>query len=563
MLNDKKIAFIICTDDERAFNEATYYLEKLSLPAGYEAEVVPVTDAVSMAAGYNRGMNSTDAKYKVYMHQDVYILNENFITDFLRVFEESDAGMIGMVGTPEMPPNAIQSKADRVGAVYSAGAYSIKREILDEHMEQGAWHQVEAIDGFCMITRVDIPWREDLFDGWDYYDASQSFEFRKAGYKVVVPHQDEPWCLHDCGYLNLRDYYRYRKVFVKEYADMLTEAPAFIPVEEQPLVSVVVACYNHKDFIADAINSVLSQTYSNIELIITDDGSTDGSKDIISDIIANHPEKNIHFLSPEKNTTFRIVEEGYWSGTGEYLIGMGGDDMMKPDRIMEQVDFLENHKGEYDLCSTWVDCVGNDEQKKAFFIDIFNRYSEGPGTRFKQLLLWRNHINAPSVMMRTSVYHIIGGYDFAFRQLQDYKLWAEMTVDHDLYIMPNQLTIYRVVAGSVSDSDQKGIGRDINEQYAFKYELLRNMTDEQFNRHFPDKNDQEYTPLDIMCRKVILMKDRAKSNFTFADIAARLWYLYTHEKGFEDLLESKYGVTRKDMYEFVGTQTIYSQLRFS
>ncbi len=563
MINEKKIAFIICTNDERALNEATYYLEKLFLPDGYEAEVVPVTDAKSMTAGYNEGMRATDAKYKVYMHQDVFILNESFIEDFLRIFDESGAGMIGMVGTPEMPPNAIQRKADRVGALYSYNAFSTDRVVFDEHSEPGSWHEVEAVDGFCIITCVDIPWREDLFDGWDYYDASQSFEFRKAGYKVIVPSQTEPWCMHNCGFLNRRDYYNYRKVFVKEYEDMLTEPKAFISVEEQPMVSVVVSCYNHRDFIADSVNSVISQTYSNIELIITDDGSTDGSKEIIASIIAEHPEKNIIFLSPENNTCFQVVEEAFWRGSGEYLTGIGGDDMMKPDKIMEQVEFLETHKSEYDLCSTWVECIGDNEQKKSFFIDIFNRYSEGPGTRFKQLFLWRNHINAPSVMWRTSIYREIGGYDFAFRQLQDYKLWSELTVDHDMYIMPKKLTTYRVVAGSVSDAGKKGIGRELNEQYEFKYELLRNMTDEQFNRHFPDADHPSYTPLDIMCRKVMLMKNYSDRNFIFADIAVRLWHLYSHEPGFENLLEGRYGVSRKDMYEYAGTKTTYAMIEFA
>ncbi len=82
----------------------------------------------------------------------------------------------------------------------------------------------EAVDGFLMATQYDIPWREDVFNGWDYYDASQSFEFRKAGYSVVVPHQDPPWCLHDDGWLNLTNYFNNRLIFKSEYKDMLERA---------------------------------------------------------------------------------------------------------------------------------------------------------------------------------------------------------------------------------------------------------------------------------------------------------------------------------------------------
>ena len=80
---------------------------------------------------------------------------------------------------------------------------------------------VEAVDGLLMVTKEDLPWREDLFDGWDFYDVSQSFEFRKKGYRVVVPEQKKPWCAHDDGTMNLWSYDGYRKIFLTEYASML------------------------------------------------------------------------------------------------------------------------------------------------------------------------------------------------------------------------------------------------------------------------------------------------------------------------------------------------------
>ena len=76
---------------------------------------------------------------------------------------------------------------------------------------------VQAIDGLLMATQVDIPWRDDVFTGWDFYDISQSTEFRKNGYKVVVPYMETPWCLHDDGLLNYSNYFHWRDVYLKEY----------------------------------------------------------------------------------------------------------------------------------------------------------------------------------------------------------------------------------------------------------------------------------------------------------------------------------------------------------
>jgi hypothetical protein len=80
--------------------------------------------------------------------------------------------------------------------------------------------EVEAIDGLLMATQYDIPWRDDLFDKWDFYDVSQSLEFIRHGYKVVVPYMETPWCIHDDGFVNLKNYYEEREKLLKEYGTM-------------------------------------------------------------------------------------------------------------------------------------------------------------------------------------------------------------------------------------------------------------------------------------------------------------------------------------------------------
>lgn len=81
--------------------------------------------------------------------------------------------------------------------------------------------EVEAVDGLLMATQYDIPWREDLFHKWDFYDISQSFEFLRAGYKVVVPGQDPVWYLHDCGAINLENYDEEREKFLGAYSEYM------------------------------------------------------------------------------------------------------------------------------------------------------------------------------------------------------------------------------------------------------------------------------------------------------------------------------------------------------
>lgn len=217
-MNLKKIAFIICVNNKEEFAEAEYYMNRLVVPEGYEKDIITIEEAPSMTSGYNAAMESSDAKYKVYLHQDVFIINPNFIIDMLETFQsDSEIGMIGCIGCDDLPLNARAVAAWNVGKVYHN---CIPNKMIRKQNEDKSPVRVEALDGMLMATQYDVAWREDLFDGWDFYDISQCEEMKRAGYKVVVPYQQEPWCFHDCTYSKMGKYQEYCRRFIKEYQDI-------------------------------------------------------------------------------------------------------------------------------------------------------------------------------------------------------------------------------------------------------------------------------------------------------------------------------------------------------
>ena len=217
MVDEHKICFIICANKEYFLEECLFYINRLDVPEGYSVEVISITDAVSMTSGYNEGMQASNARYKVYLHQDVFIVYKGFLRAVLDIFASDETiGMIGMVGAPQMSPDGVMWNGFREGQLYGKNPEQMSYQEYAYRPEDGL-HEVEAIDGLLMVTRQDVPWREDLFDGWDFYDVSQSFEFRKRGYRVVVPEQKNPWCDHNDGILNLRHYDKYRKICMSEY----------------------------------------------------------------------------------------------------------------------------------------------------------------------------------------------------------------------------------------------------------------------------------------------------------------------------------------------------------
>ncbi|MGH4120181.1 glycosyltransferase [Clostridium sp.] len=216
-MNNNKISFIIAVNDEATFRDCEFHINNLIVPNDFQIEIIPIRNAEYLTKAYNNAMNSCDSKYKVYLHQDVSIININFIDDILKVFSLDSIGVIGMCGTKTIPDNGIWWEgSELVGKVYES--HTGKMALLKFNETESEYNEVDGVDGLIIITQYDIPWREDIFKGWHFYDLSQCMEFKKRGYKVVVPKQNTPWCTHDCGIVNtMNGFDENRLIYIKNY----------------------------------------------------------------------------------------------------------------------------------------------------------------------------------------------------------------------------------------------------------------------------------------------------------------------------------------------------------
>jgi abequosyltransferase len=217
-MNVSKICFICCVNDQELYSIAKSSIESLYVPDGIEIDIVSVENASSITSGYNSAMGNSDAKYKVYIHQDVRIVNEQFIPDLIALFSSSPSlGMIGMVGAKTLPQSGVWWEAGHMfGSVVESHTGVLQH--LSFQPPSGTYESVEALDGLLLATQYDIPWREDLLKGWHFYDASQCQEFIYNGYDVGIPQQLQPWCIHDCGIVNTANgFHQDAAIFRNEY----------------------------------------------------------------------------------------------------------------------------------------------------------------------------------------------------------------------------------------------------------------------------------------------------------------------------------------------------------
>lgn len=217
-MNPNKICFILCVNNDVFAHECINYINCLKKPDKFSIDILTIHDAPSMLSGYREGCASTDAFYMVFMHQDVFILNRYFIYDIINIFENDNSiGIIGMTGVTSLPENFIMWSGQTVGNLYTGGVPADYSNYRYDPIIDG-YDEVEAVDGLLIATRGTPILRDNIFDGWDFYDVSISMEARLKGQRIVVPRQKSPWCLHDDGnILSMLDYDYYRQLAINEY----------------------------------------------------------------------------------------------------------------------------------------------------------------------------------------------------------------------------------------------------------------------------------------------------------------------------------------------------------
>lgn len=208
------------------------------------------------------------------------------------------------------------------------------------------------------------------------------------------------------------------------------------PAADPPLVSIIIASYNHCDFIEASITSVLTQTYSNIELLVVDDGSTDGSVERIQRLQQLH---GFSFLAQENKGLSRTLNETLARARGNLIAPFGSDDVMLPARIALQVAYLRD-KPEVGICAGNIQEIDAEGHPLGKFRDLPRRRLD-----FEDVFLDRKTgAPAPTLLFRREALEKVGGFDPQIR-LEDLLIQLKITrAGYSIDVLNEVLAHYRV-----------------------------------------------------------------------------------------------------------------------
>lgn len=224
----------------------------------------------------------------------------------------------------------------------------------------------------------------------------------------------------------------------------------------QPLVSIVCLCFNHARFLAEALDSVLNQTYKNLEILVVDDCSSDNSRSIIEDYVRRFPQ--IKYLPNEKNLgNCAAFNRAYRLSKGKYLIDFATDDVLVPNRVEEQVKAFEKLDETYGILFTdaeFIDDNGN-HLHNFYKHDKDGKLAENvpDGYVFPEVIA-RHYICSPTMMIRRSVFDKLNGYDETLAY-EDFDLWVRSAPDFKYFFLDKILTRRRIHAAQMSQQQYK------------------------------------------------------------------------------------------------------------
>ncbi|WP_300490485.1 glycosyltransferase family 2 protein [Flavobacterium sp.] len=219
----------------------------------------------------------------------------------------------------------------------------------------------------------------------------------------------------------------------------------------QPVLSVIIPVYNAEKYLQETIDSILKQSFTDFELIVLNDKSTDTSKSIIEKNAA--ADSRIIFVDKIENVgPARLRNEGFTTAKGEFIALMDADDIAMPDRFSKQIEFLKKNP-EIGVCGTFYTLFKPDGKRKLMALPTEH-------LAIRTAFLFYNPIGNPTIMLRKACLKDFR-FDNDFVPIEDYELWNRMSATTLFANVSESLLDYRWHDTNISQTKIDNVNRSL------------------------------------------------------------------------------------------------------
>lgn len=222
------------------------------------------------------------------------------------------------------------------------------------------------------------------------------------------------------------------------------------------LISIVIPTYNRVQLLIETIDSILSQTYSNFELIIVSDGATDNTKYKISEL----KDTRIKFIELDKNYGYpaKARNEGVNISNGKYIAFCDDDDLWEKNKLEKQVDYI--NRGYNFIFTNYKFLKKNKTQTRYFYLKniikfIINKLNSRISYFF--LTVTNPVVNSSVLVKKSLISRIMFNDSILYRAVEDYQLWIQIYQKSNPFYINEELVMYRLHDNNISNDFNKGL----------------------------------------------------------------------------------------------------------
>ena len=326
-----------------------------------------------------------------------------------------------------------------------------------------------------------------------------------------------------------------------------------------PKVSIVIPAYNHEKYVRECVQSVLDQTYQDFEIIITDDGSSDGTVNVIRKFDNSRIQLYTHANNKGVCAT---INNCIQKAAGEYIAVLNSDDIWEPTKLEKQVAYLDSHPeigavfSKVAFIDAASDLIGFEKlpHSRTFEKENRSRYEW-----LKYFFFSGNCLCHPSILIRKKCHEYVGLYNKRMFNLHDLDMWVRLCFKYEIHILDEKLVRFRIRAGEANagaDTMPNRIRIRFEHMQILNHYLKIN--DKQFFLNiFPEA--QKYGKVESKYIPYFLGRLALKVKYN----SWHLWGLQTlfnflGQKDVAISLEKKYGFRYRDFYNLTAQHDIFN-----
>jgi GT2 family glycosyltransferase len=464
-LDPHAFAFITCVNAEAQYAICLRHLNALQIPAGFSVEKIAVSGATSMAEGYQHAMETSTARYKIYMHQDVYVGHRGLLAELLHLFSTYPRlGLVGVIGATQLPVTGwwldnpahaygrawvyIRLASSLRGIPLSPAAYRRRLQLFRCRSFAGDYLPAVHVDGFLMATQYDIPWIHPQF-GFELYDQVQALEFIKARLEVGIARQEASWCVHwGAPQEPTREEDAHRRIAIRDKAGMIRQLyPAFIGVPVSRLyerhrgaagwpelvtrefakgvpvqagardsespdrarkrLGVIIVTFNGREVLFRALRVLLQQCEEleevDCQFVVVDDASTDGTVEAVR---REFPRVTV-IANASNGGLARGLNLGLRHlGFPNYTLVMPNDVELSAGTLLRMVRYLREHPSTTSVVACPFDRDGTVQSQRTAIVEL--------PPRLPRRSRLNDFVGPACVLVRGETFFDVGLYDERF-----------------------------------------------------------------------------------------------------------------------------------------------------